>query len=263
MTNNQVDLDRALRLADEADAITMHFYRSVDLKIATKPDQTPVTDGDMAVDQRLKEIIVNEYGDAILSEESDHAQLKGRLWVVDPIDGTKNFMRGMPIWATLISLQDDTGILVAVVSAPALGRRWWAAKGWGAWTQDVDGATRHIHTSGVSQLSDAFLLCSTPLSAWDRIPAGEKAVQQLLDSAWRYRAPGDMINYMWVAEGAVDACFEPYAKLWDIEAPRLIVTEAGGSFWTDAHPETPADAERVVIATNGPLEPAVLAALRL
>lgn len=252
--NYRTDLTRALRLADEADEITKKYYLSSNLQITTKPDKTPVTKADLEVDKRLREIISKEFGDSLLSEESDQSHAEGRQWILDPIDGTKNFMRGFPIWATLLSLKDDGQTVVAVVSAPALGRRWWAAKGHGAWTRDVDGTERRIHVSAVSSLEDAFLLTSTPLTSWDNVAAGEVTVQKLLSEAWRWRAPGDMVNYMWVAEGAADACFEPYAKLWDIEAPKLIITEAGGAFCTDATDDTPADAERAVLASNGPLK---------
>lgn len=260
----QADLDHALQLADAADAITKKYYLSGNLHTRSKPDNTPVTDGDLAVEKRLREIVTTEFGENYLGEEGARdGDASGRVWVVDPIDGTKNFMRGLPIWATLIALSDNGETVAACVSAPALGRRWWAAKGLGAWTRDVDGTTRQIHVSGVAALSDAFLLTSTPLHAWDRTASGEQLIQSLLDSAWRWRAPGDMINYMWVAEGAADACFEPYAKRWDVEGPKLIVTEASGSFWTSAGPDTPAEAERVVVATNGALQEPIRQALHL
>lgn len=259
----QTDLDHALRLADEADKITKKYYLSNNLQITDKPDNTPVTKADIETEKRLRDIVVNEFGENYLGEEGARDGQGGRLWVVDPIDGTKNFMRGMPIWASLIALVDNGETVAAVVSAPGLGRRWWAAKDLGAWTQDVDGVKRHIHVSGVANLKDSFLLVSSPLKAWDKVAAGEAAVQNLLASVWRWRAPGDMINYMWVAEGAADACFEPYAKQWDIEAPKLIITEAGGVFCTDATEETPADAERAVLASNAPLEKPLRKLLRL
>ena len=261
--NYKIDLEHALRLADEADAITKKYYLSSNLQVKTKPDKTPVTKGDLEVEKRLRQIVVDEFHENYLGEEGARDGTGGRLWVVDPIDGTKNFMRGLPIWASLIALRDGDQTVAAVVSAPGLGRRWWAAKGLGAWTQDVDGTKRQIHVSGVGKVSDAFLLISSPLKPWDKVAAGEAAVQKLLADAWRWRAPGDMINYMWVAEGAADACFEPYAKLWDIEAPKLIVTEAGGTFCTDATEDTPPEAERVVLATNGPLEKTLRKTLRL
>jgi histidinol-phosphatase len=260
---HQPDVDHALQLADAADEITKKYYRSSELRITAKPDKTPLTQGDTETEQRLRDIVVNEFHENYLGEEGARVGAGGRLWVVDPIDGTKNFMRGMPIWGTLIALTEDGETVAAAVSAPALGRRWWAGKGLGAWTRDVDGTVRKIHVSGVNSIADAFLLISSPLAAWDKTPSSETAVQELLSTAWRWRAPGDMINYMWVAEGAADACFEPYVKQWDIEACKLIITEAGGTFWTNASPETPADAERIALATNGPLEQTLLRALHL
>lgn len=261
--NYATDLARALRLADEADTITKKYYLSNNLQIKTKPDNTPVTTADLEVEKCLSDIVTHEFHDNYLGEEGIQNSMGKRLWVVDPIDGTKNFMRRMPIWGTLIALTEDGGTVAAVVSSPGLGRRWWAAKGLGAWTRDTDGTKRQIHTSGVTAIADSFLLASTPLSAWDKVPTGEAAVQKLLKNAWRYRAPGDMINYMWVAEGAADACFEPYAKRWDVEAPKLIVTEAGGSFWSSDTPNTPADEDRTVLATNGPLEKTIRIALHM
>ena len=263
MKNYDVDLEHALHLADEADAITKKYYFSDSLHIKTKPDNTPVTDADLAVEKCLSDIVIQEFGESYLGEEGVQNTTGNRLWVVDPIDGTKNFMRHMPLWGTLIALTEDGQTVAAVVSSPALGRRWWAAKGHGAWTRDVDGSVRQIHTSGVSKVADAFLLASTPLSAWNKVPTGEAAVQKLLNDVWRYRSPGDMINYMWVAEGAADATFEPYAKKWDVEAPGLIITEAGGSFWSSEDDSTPASQDRVVIATNGPLKDAIHTALHL
>jgi histidinol-phosphatase len=255
------DLDKALRLADEADAITMKVYHAVDLQVAAKPDKTPVTEGDMAVDKRLREIITQEFGDALLSEESDQTYVKGRQWILDPIDGTKNFMRGVPIWATLISIQNETGTLAAVVSAPALGRRWWAARGEGAWTKDVDGTVRQIHVSKVSKLSDAFVTYSS-LFAWDEVPVGTESLLHLIKTAWRERSPGDFLGHVFVAEGAVDACVEPNTKAWDMEAHAFIIIEAGGSAWTNTAPDMPAAAPRVIITSNGLLEEQIKQALR-
>lgn len=247
------DLDKALHLADEADNITMHHYRAVNLQVTTKPDKTPVTEGDMAVDTRLRTIITKEYGDALLSEEGDHTHTNGRQWVLDPIDGTKNFMRGMPIWGTLISIQDKTDTLAAVVSAPALGRRWWASRGNGAWTKDVDGTVRQIRVSNVSKLSDAFVTYCT-LFSWDEIAAGSESLLALMKTAWRERSPGDFLGHVFVAEGCVDACVEPNTKEWDMAAHAFIIQEAGGSVWTNATPDMPAAAPRVVITSNGQLE---------
>lgn len=258
----RTDLEHAHRLADEADTITHVHYRSSTLQVSTKIDKTPVTDADTAVEARLSDIVEHEFHERYLGEEGARDGTGERVWIVDPIDGTKNFMRGMPVWGTLIALTERGETLVAVVSSPALGRRWWAAKGAGAWTRDPDGSERRMHVSAVSELSEAFLLTSS-LFSWDTVPTGSEAVLNLMKRVWRHRAVGDMLNYMLVAEGAADACAEPGVKQWDIEAPKLIITEAGGSFWSDATPDTPADKPRTALATNGVLESAIRQALKL
>jgi histidinol-phosphatase len=244
------DLEKALHLADIADAISKKHYLALDLHVETKPDKTPVTEADLAVDKALQKIVTEEYKDAYLSEEGDFAHRVGRQWIVDPIDGTKNFMRGMPVWGTLISVQDDSGTLAAVISAPALGRRWWAERSKGAFTQDVDGSIRQIHVSKVSAIADASLLYST-LTSWADTPVGLEGVLKLLQSAWRERAPGDFLGYLLVAEGAADACFEAATKEWDAAAHSFIVSEAGGTVWSSATADTPADAPRMIISSNG------------
>jgi histidinol-phosphatase len=254
------DLDKALRLADAADAISEKHYLNIDLHIDTKPDKTPVTEADLAVDRALQKIVTEEYGDAYLSEEGDTAHRSGRQWIVDPIDGTKNFMRGMPMWATLISVQDDSGTLAAVISAPALGRRWWAARGQGAWTSDGHGAIRQIHVSKIAALADASLLYSS-VFRWADTAVGVEGVLKLLRSVWRERSPGDFFGYVLVAEGAADACFEADTKEWDMAAHSLIVTEAGGSVWSSATAHTPANEGRMVISSNGLLQEPLLHAL--
>jgi histidinol-phosphatase len=253
MASTTTDLDRCLRLADVADEITMRIYREVDLGVQTKPDRTPVTKGDLAVDQALHDIVTAEFGDAYLSEEGDQTHHKGRQWVVDPIDGTKNFMRRHPIWATLISVQDDSGTLAAVVTAPALGRRWWAAKGKGAWTRDIDGTTRRMHVSRVSKLSNAYITyCS--LLPWDKTPIGVQGMLDLMKASWRERSPGDFLGHVWVAEGVVDASVEPDTKEWDMAAHAFIVQEAGGSAYSTGTAATPAAEPRPIITSNGLLE---------
>jgi histidinol-phosphatase len=254
------DLDKALILADKADAITTRYFLSLNLQVTDKPDDTPVTQADLEVERELSGIVHDTFGDKYIGEENVRDAATSRHWVVDPIDGTKNFMRGMPIWATLIAISDDQGQLAAVVSAPALGRRWWAAKGQGAWTRDVNGRTRQLHVSGITAIEDASLLHSSIFS-WDKTPAGTAAMLDILRTAWRDRSVGDFFGHMLVAEGAADACFEPNLKLWDIEALRLIVAEAGGSIWTNSTSETPPDAPRIAITTNGKLEEKLVAVL--
>jgi histidinol-phosphatase len=256
------DLDKALRLADEADAITMQYYLKANLQVTAKPDATPVTEADTTVDTALRRIITEEFGDACLSEESDTSHHAGRMWVIDPIDGTKNFMRGMSLWSTLISVQDDTGTLAAVVTAPALGRRWWAARGNGAWTQDVNGTIRQIHVSRVAKIEDSFLtFCS--IFPWDETPAGVDGLLKLLRSAWRERSPGDVFGHVFVAEGTVDACFEPNTKEWDMAAHAFIVTEAGGSVYSPDAKTLAAKDPRPVITSNGLLETELRRALKV
>lgn len=262
MTPEQTDTDlnKALQLADLADAITRQHYLSTSLHVDTKPDRTPVTEADTKAEQTLSQVAHEVFGDAYIGEEGVRDTVKGRFWVVDPIDGTKNYMRGMPVWATLIGLFDETGPLASVVSAPALGRRWWAAKGQGAWTKDVDGRTRQIHVSGISNMADASLLHSS-IFTWDKVPAGSEAMLNLLREAWRDRSVGDFFGYMLVAEGAADACFEPNPKLWDVEPLKLIISEAGGNIWDDATADTAADEPRIAIASNGKLQDALVAIL--
>lgn len=257
----QTDLDKALYLADEADKITKRHFMSAHLRVDTKPDKTPVTQADLETEQRLSQIIHEEFGDNFIGEEGTRDPAKGRRWVVDPIDGTKNFMRGMPVWATLIALTDDNGPLTAVATAPALGRRWWASKGGGAWTQDVDGNVRQLHVSRVNELRNGFLLHSS-LYSWDKVSVGLEPVMQLIKDMWRSRAVGDFWGHLLVAEGAADACIEPNLKQWDMEALRLIITEAGGSIWTNAAPDAKPEAERIVITTNGLLEKLLLDRLK-
>jgi histidinol-phosphatase len=254
------DLNKAFLLADIADSITTKYYLTSDLGTKQKSDNSPVTKADLETEEALSRVVHETFGDTYLGEEAVRDDLKGRHWIVDPIDGTKNYMRGMPIWATLIGLADEQGPLASVITAPALGRRWWAAKGQGAWTRDVDGTTRRIHVSDIDTITEASLLHSSIFS-WDKVPAGSEAMLSLLKKAWRNRSVGDFFGHMLVAEGAADASFEPNLKLWDIAALRLIITEAGGSIWDNGTAKTPADAPRITITSNGKLEDALKAVL--
>lgn len=224
------DLSIALALADEADAITLCRFGALDLRVDTKPDLTPVTDADQAVEQRLRDMLTRERpADAVLGEEyGGTAVLEGRQWVIDPIDGTKNFVRGVPVWASLIALLDDGVPVVGVVSAPALNRRWWAGSGLGAFTAFGGGAARKLSVSGVSELDSASLSFSS-LSGWADLGRRDHFIG-LTDSVWRVRAYGDFFSYCLVAEGAVDIAAEPEVKLWDLAALDVLVREAGGVF---------------------------------
>jgi histidinol-phosphatase len=252
------DLALALRLADEADAITTTRFLAGDLLVEAKPDLTPVTDADRAVEQAIRAAIGEERpADAFLGEEYGVTGSGPRQWVIDPIDGTKNFVRGVPVWATLIALQNDGRPVVGVVSAPALGRRWWASTGAGAWAGGALQRLRRCEVSRVSALSDASLSYSSH-SGWQERHHLDGFID-LLDAAWRTRAYGDFWSHILVAEGAVDAAFEPEVSLWDLAALAVIVTEAGGRF-TDLSGVERADGGSAV-SSNGLLHDAVLAAL--
>lgn len=251
------DMTLALRLADEADALTMRRFGAVDLKVETKPDMTPATDADLDAEKLLRTRLAEERSqDSVFGEEfGGTTEFTGRHWVVDPIDGTKNFVRGVPVWSTLIALLVDGVPAVGVVSAPALGRRWWAAEGQGAHTS-FGGQTRRISVSGVGELDAASVSYSDLTTGWDDNRPG---FVEFLDTVWRVRGYGDFWSYCLVAEGAVDVAVEPEVKLWDLAPLDILVREAGGRF-TDLSGATGPHGGSAV-ATNGLLHDAVLAAL--
>ena len=255
----RADLAVALELAKRADAITLDRFGALDLRIDTKPDLTPVTDADEAVEAQLREILAAQRpGDAVLGEEyGGTAAFQGRQWVIDPIDGTKNFVRGVPVWASLIALLEDGVPVVGVVSAPALDRRWWAGRGLGAYTAVGDGAPRTLSVSAVGDLASASLSFSS-LSGWADLGLRDEFVA-LTDAVWRVRGYGDFFSYCLVAEGAVDIAAEPEVKLWDLAPLDILVREAGGVFTNLAGAGGPHGGNAV--ATNGLLHDAVLAGL--
>ncbi|RKN08970.1 histidinol-phosphatase [Streptomyces radicis] len=227
------DLRLAHVLADAADAATMERFKALDLKVETKPDMTPVTEADRAAEEVIRSVLQRARPrDAVLGEEFGNAGQGPRRWVIDPIDGTKNYVRGVPVWATLIALVERGAggdrPVVGVVSAPALSRRWWAALGGGAYTgRSLTSATR-LRVSGVERLADASFSYSS-LTGWeerDRLDG----LLRLSRDCWRTRAYGDFWSYMMVAEGSVDLCAEPELSLWDMAAPAIVVQEAGGRF---------------------------------
>ncbi|MFI8566862.1 histidinol-phosphatase [Rhodococcus sp. NPDC078407] len=256
MTDYSADLSLALRLADEADAITRRRFLALDLSVDSKPDLTPVSDADLAVETTIRSALgAQRPADALLGEEfGGTATFSGRQWVVDPIDGTKNFVRGVPVWATLIALLDDGVPRVGVVSAPALNRRWWAALDMGAWTASNDGAPRRIEVSQVASLESSSLSFSS-LSGWADLGIRDRFLD-LTDAVWRVRGYGDFFSYCLVAEGAVDIAAEPEVSLWDLAALDVLVREAGGSF--SALDGTPGPHGGSAVATNGLLHPDVL-----
>ena len=249
------DLRLAHVIADQVDSQTMERFRSIDLHVETKPDQTPVTDAD----RTAEEIVRAQLGrtrprDAVIGEEFPDTGHGPRQWVIDPIDGTKNFVRGVPVWATLIALIDGGEPVLGVVSAPALGRRWWAAVGSGAWTGKSLSAATRLAVSGVDRLADASLSYSS-LSGWE--DAGRfDAFLELTHSVWRTRAYGDFWSHVLVAEGAVDVSCEPELALHDMAALVPIVTEAGGRF-TSLRGE-PGPFGDSAVASNGLLHDEVL-----
>ncbi len=268
----QDDLALAHALADLADAITLNRYQAQDLVITNKPDNTPVTDADRAVETAIREALAtHRQTDGLVGEEfgSDKGT-SNRYWVIDPIDGTKNFMRGVPTWATLIALVnvDSSGIeevVVGIASAPALARRWSAAKGLGAYVRfnsgsaddlweefDASSNEKKISVSKVAKLSDASISYSDFVGWGDRL----EPFQKMLANAWRTRGIGDFWSHMLVAEGAVDVAIEPSLAVWDMAALDIIVREAGGAFTNTAGQNGPFGGSGV--STNGALHNAVI-----
>jgi histidinol-phosphatase len=247
------DLALALELADLADSITLARYRAEDLIVETKPDLTPVTEADRAVEQAIRErLAALRPDDAVVGEEygASASSASGRRWIVDPIDGTKSYVRGMPTWSTLIALSVEDEISVGVVSAPALPRRWWAQRGGGAF---VDG--HPIHVSSVSDLADALMTWSG-IEDWDAIGRFD-AIVELGRKCWRTRGIGDAWQYMLVAEGAAEIALDPAVSLWDLAALQVIIEEAGGRFTDFAGLPRPDGGNG--IATNGLVHDAALA----
>ena len=249
VSDHTADLDLALHLADVADSITRARFGALDLRVDSKPDLTPVSDADLAVEQALRAELDGERpDDAVLGEEFGGAvAFAGRQWVLDPIDGTKNFVRGVPVWASLIALLDDGVPVVGVVSAPALNRRWWAATGSGAWTRFATDPPRAIAVSGVGELDAASLTISS-LSGWRDLGLRDQLID-LTDTVWRTRGYGDFFGYCLLAEGAVDIATEPEVSLWDLAPLDVLVREAGGVF--TALDGSPGPHGGSAVATNG------------
>jgi histidinol-phosphatase len=263
------DLALALELADLADSVTLSRYRASDLAVECKPDLTPVTEADRATEEALRERIASERpGDGVVGEEFGvSAGDSGRRWVLDPIDGTKSYVRGLDTWATLIALMDGEQVVVGVASMPALGRRWWASRGGGAFaggafpggglTLSGEGARhgRRIDVSRVARLEDAQLAWSG-IEDWDAVGRGD-AIIALGRACWRSRGVGDIWQYMLVAEGVAEIALDPQVAIWDLAAPSIIVEEAGGRFTDLSGAETPDGGSG--IATNGLVHDAALA----
>ncbi|MBW0256114.1 histidinol-phosphatase [Cellulomonas sp. PS-H5] len=258
MTRYDDDLRLAHVIADQVDALTMSRFKAQDLRVETKPDLTPVSDADRAAEELIRaQLSRARPRDAVHGEEMADTGHGPRRWVVDPIDGTKNFVRGVPVWATLIALLDGDEVVVGLVSAPALHRRWWAAVGSGAWTgRSLASATR-MQVSEVGRLQDASLSYSS-LGGWEE----QGRLDHFLDltrKVWRTRAYGDFWSYVLVAEGAVDVAAEPELALHDMAALVPIVTEAGGRFTSVQGVDGPFGGSALV--SNGRLHGAALQVL--
>ncbi len=246
----------ALELAEIADAITMDRFRADDLVVETKPDLTPVSEADHAVERALRDHLgarVPHHG--VLGEEFGHEVVEGDFrWIIDPIDGTKSYVRGVPVWATLIALEHRDVPIVGLVSAPALGTRWWAARGMGAFRDGV-----RICVSGVHELRDAHISF-----AWDtktRFDAdgiGDRMLA-LAHQCWRMRGLGDFWQHVLVAEGALDISIDPIVNHWDVAALMPIIEEAGGR-WSAIEGDRPQPPDSFV-CTNGRLHDTVVARL--
>ncbi len=253
------DLRLAHLLADDADSITMSRFKALDLHVSAKPDLTPVTDADTAVEEAIRRTLGRARPrDAVHGEEMADTGWGPRRWVVDPIDGTKNFVRGVPVWATLIALMINDQVAVGVVSAPALGRRWWASLGGGAYAGRSLMSAAPCHVSDVASIADASLSYAE-IGEWVESGQGQPFVD-LLRSVWRSRAYGDFWSYVLLAEGGVDIACEPTLEIHDMAACSVVVTEAGGRF-TDIDGR-PGPLGAGAYATNGRLHDAVLAQLR-
>ena len=241
------DLAFAFRLADAADSLTAARFRARDLRVETKPDLTPVSEADRAAEEAVRALVTaSGRGEGVHGEEygDDGGDAK---WIVDPIDGTMNYVRGIPVWATLVALQRDGWSDVAVVSAPALGRRWWAVRGEGAFADGI-----RCHVSAVKRLEDAVV----SVTSGRGMPAGWA---QVAGRAWASRGFGDFWQYCLVAEGAADVACDSDMKTWDYVAVQLLVEESGGRCTTFAGDPPAEDAS--FLATNGHVHEEVISLL--
>jgi histidinol-phosphatase len=263
---NEATLDAwltfALECADAADAMALHHFRR-DLVIETKPDRSFVTQADQAIEREIRGRIAGAYPQhGLVGEEYGTEDGSAAVrWYIDPIDGTHNFMRGVPVFGTLLAVEEDGEIVVGVMSAPALGERWYARRGGGAWAVGAigpgAGVPRRIGVSRVAALADAQVLYASPVD----IEAGGQTpgFRGLIRSVWRDRGFGDFWGYALVAEGAAEAAMEVGPKSWDLAAPSIIVQEAGGRM-TDIHGERSIHGGSA-LATNGLLHDEILGRL--
>jgi histidinol-phosphatase len=244
------DLAFAHRLADAADAVTTARFRALDLRVDTKPDLTPVSEADRAAEEEVRALVAaSGRGEGVYGEElgDDGGDVR---WIVDPIDGTTNYVRGVPVWATLLALEREGEVCVSLVSAPELHRRWWAVRGEGAFANGG-----RCRVSSVARLEDAAVSTTSAR----RMPDGWRTIVQ---RAWSNRGLGDFWQHCLVAEGALEVATDgPYMQLWDYAPVRLLVEEAGGRC-TTFEGEPPAIGGSF-LSTNGVLHDEVVSLLRL
>jgi histidinol-phosphatase len=270
LSDHAEDLALALELADLADSVTLSRYRAADLVVETKPDLTPVTEADKATERALRERLATvRPADAVVGEEFGAGAVpeSGRRWVVDPIDGTKSYVRGLDTWATLIALMEGDDVVVGVASMPAMGRRWWASRGGGAFAGGAfpgggvvlsgasAGGPRRIGVSRVASLDGAQMAWSG-IEDWDAVGRGDQIIA-LGRACWRTRGVGDIWQYMLVAEGIAEIATDPVVSIWDLAAPMIIIEEAGGRFTSLAGERTPDGGSG--FASNGLVHDAALA----
>jgi histidinol-phosphatase len=250
--------DLALSIADEADRISMAGFRR-HIRVEEKPDRSFVTEADQAIERLVRERLRAALPGCGLvgEEEGTDAPGAGVVWYIDPIDATHNYMRGVPVFATLLAAAVDGEIVLGVVSAPALDERWVAWQGGGAWA-GTGSAARRISVSGIGRVDAATLTYGSRTA--DMASGQVPGLDATLARAWRERGFGDFWGYMLVAEGAVEAMIETGAHPWDWAAPLAVVEEAGGRF-TTASGERRIDGESAV-ASNGRLHDELLASLR-
>jgi histidinol-phosphatase len=261
----QDDLALAQELADLADSITLRHFRSEGLVVETKPDMTPVSQADREVEQAVRAQLVRARpGDSVVGEEfgASEGEVDGsssiRRWIIDPIDGTKGYVRGLPVWGTLLALEQDGQLTVGIISAPALRRRWWAARGAGAYVSDgLSAGPRRIGVSGVRDLGDAQLSFGD-LEDWEAIGRLDPFLE-LTRRCWRSRGLGDFWSYMLVAEGVAEIAVDPVVSVWDMAASQVIVEEAGGRQTDLSGVDRPDGGSG--LATNGLLHDVALAIL--
>jgi histidinol-phosphatase len=241
------DIAFAHALADAADAITMGRFRALDLRVETKPDLTPVSEADRAAEETIRSLVAaSGRGEGVLGEELGDDGAENR-WIVDPIDGTTSYVRGVPVWATLLALEREGRVEVSLVSAPALGRRWWALRGEGAFASG-----ERCRVSSISRIED----CAVSTTSSRRMPEGWRTIVQ---RAWSNRGLGDFWQHCLVAEGSLDVSCDAIVNVWDYAPVQLLVEEAGGRCSTFAG-GAPAPGDSIV-STNGPLHDEVVALL--